>query len=116
MVSGPTPIDVDRFVRSTGIPYDETYRLLADERTRATIQALGVDADATLEHLADRVSRQTGEGLETTRLTLVHIVLPKLESHGLLTYDRTERRVSADRCEIRTDETLEDVAVSVGRS
>ena len=116
MAPDSVPIDVDRFVRSTGITYDETYHLLANEHTRAAIHVLSEDTETTLDRLARTVARRVTDGIDAVRLSLVHVVLPKLESYGLLTYDRRESRVTVERNEVRASGTLEDVVISAGSS
>lgn len=127
MVERDTVIDVGRFCRSTGIPVDEAYRLLADDRTRTVLSVLcEAERAISLEALADAVAAYDGESPadrefdrdrddEPIRLWLVHAVLPKLESHGLVTCERDGADLTVERSRDRL-ETLAEGATSTSQS
>ncbi|MCU4742946.1 hypothetical protein OB955_18560 [Halobacteria archaeon AArc-m2/3/4] len=121
MSTGNTAIDVEQFARLTGISTDETYRLLANERTRATIRVL-VESEQTLplEHVARAVAERKladhpDETVRRVRIALVHSTLPRLEAHGLVTYDRNRKQVRVESPNLQLDGPLDTVA-SPGRS
>ncbi|WP_276254541.1 DUF7344 domain-containing protein [Halomontanus rarus] len=114
-------IGVEQFVRLTGISADETYRLLANECTRATIRVL-IESERTLsldriaEAVAERkLANRPDETVRRIRIALVHSTLPQLEAHGLVTYDRDRKRVRVESPSLQLDGALDTVA-SPGRS
>lgn len=77
----------------------EYYRLLADDRRRAVLDALAErDGATTVSELARAVTeRQTdGESAETAIVALHHVHLPMLDDFDCVDYDREARRVDPD--------------------
>ncbi|MFC6717860.1 hypothetical protein ACFQGT_09485 [Natrialbaceae archaeon GCM10025810] len=84
-----------------GLSVDEMLRLLGSEHVRVVVAHLFERPEVTLEELAEVAVAATAaeEGriatdreYERVRITLFHSTLPRLEDHGLLTFD-TEGRV-----------------------
>ena len=76
---------------------------------------IGVDGAISLDRLLDRTvdrersrrDRPLPEGtLHRLRVALVHVDLPKLDDLGVLSYDRTARRVGAGRTFSRIEARL----------
>ncbi|WP_222916909.1 hypothetical protein [Natrinema sp. SYSU A 869] len=91
-------VDVERFVRLTDVPLDEAYALLANPRTRLTLHVLSTcESPLSLECLTDAVATRDDADEHAVRTALSHVVLPKLESHDVLEYDRDAGTVQLDR-------------------
>lgn len=89
---------------ASGIPVDELFGLLANERRQALISVLAtrdgpVDVDeltraiAALETSTDATDVDEAD-LRRVRLTLHHVHLPKMADRGVISYDRNRRMVA----------------------
>ncbi|SDJ34979.1 DUF7344 domain-containing protein [Natronorubrum texcoconense] len=92
------PVDVDRFTRVAEVSTETAYALLASTRTRIVLHVLSTSGPrSSLEGLATAVARLDPEASPTSaRISLVHVVLPKLEAHGILEYELGEEAVHLD--------------------
>lgn len=74
---------------------------LSDETRRQVVRTLHEDAGVvSMQDLAERIAATSSEGPATTdveslRVRLHHVHLPKLDDNGLVDWDRRERTVSA---------------------
>ncbi|WP_226480532.1 DUF7344 domain-containing protein [Natrinema amylolyticum] len=113
-------VDVERFVRLTDVPLDEAYALLANPRTRLTLHVLSTcESPLSLEGLTDAVASRDDADERTIRAALSHGVLPKLEAHDVLEYDRDVGTVQLDRPVVAVDDpvaALVDRPESMGSS
>ena len=99
MIGGDGEIDIEQFGRLTDLEIDDTYRLLADERTRITIRTLAARDDTiALDDLTEvvRTATDSHSGAQETRLSLAHVVLPKLEAYGVTRYEDEGSRTTVD--------------------
>ncbi|WP_440770734.1 DUF7344 domain-containing protein [Natronorubrum sp. DTA28] len=92
------PVDVDRFTRVAEVSTETAYALLASTRTRIVLHVLSASGPRpSLERLATAVARLDPDGSPTAaRISLVHVVLPKLEANGVLEYELREESVHLD--------------------
>ncbi|WP_440763595.1 DUF7344 domain-containing protein [Natronorubrum sp. DTA7] len=92
------PVDVDRFTRVAEVSTETAYALLASTRTRIALHVLSTAGPrSSLERLATAVARLDPEGSPTSaRISLVHVVLPKLEANSILKYELREESVHLD--------------------
>ncbi|SER18296.1 DUF7344 domain-containing protein [Natrinema salaciae] len=106
-MSAPTPapvVDVERFVRLTDVPLDEAYALLANPRTRLTLHVLSTcEPPLSVDSLTDAVAGRDDADERDIRVSLAHVVLPKLETHDVLDYDRDADTVRLDRPVVAVD-------------
>lgn len=85
---------------TTEITESECFALLADRRRRTLVRTLDeVDTALSIDELAERIAdreyeRPTGDDPRTVRISLAHNHLPRLEDHGVVSYDRDARTVS----------------------
>lgn len=98
MPTSHTPVDVDRFTRLTGVSIETAYSLLASSRLRIGLHVLSTAGpEPSLERLAAAVARLDSEqSPSSARISLVHVVLPKLEAHGILEYELRSGTVHLD--------------------
>ncbi|QLG49236.1 DUF7344 domain-containing protein [Natrinema halophilum] len=103
-------VDVERFVRLTDVSLDEAYALLTNPRTRLTLHVLSsCGPPLPVSKLIDIVcSRDDGDTYDV-RVSLVHVILPKLESHGILEYDRDAGLVYLDRPVVAVDTPITEL-------
>ncbi|AFO57724.1 MULTISPECIES: hypothetical protein [Natrinema] len=100
-------VDVERFVRLTDIPLDEAYALLANPRTRLTLHVLSTCASSlSLAGLTEAVATRDDADEHAVRAALSHAVLPKLEAHDVLEYDRDVGKVRLDRPVVAADDPV----------
>lgn len=103
-----TLVDVDRFTRLTDLPAETAYGLLASTRTRITLHVLSTtEPRVSLERLATAVARLDPETTRSSaRISLVHVVLPKLEAHGVIEYELRSGVVHVDGPVVDLDEPI----------
>ncbi|QCS41411.1 hypothetical protein [Natrinema versiforme] len=113
-MSAPTSapaIDVERFVRLTDVPLDEAYALLANPRTRLTLHVLSAcEPPLSVDRLTDAVAGRDDADERAVRLSLNHVVLPKLEAHDVLEYDCDADTVRLDRPVVAAADPVADLA------
>ncbi|MGQ3411243.1 DUF7344 domain-containing protein [Natrinema sp. LN54] len=113
-MSAPTSapaIDVERFVRLTDVPLDEAYALLANPRTRLTLHVLSAcEPPLSVDRLTDAVAGRDDADERAVRLSLNHVVLPKLEAHDVLEYDCNSDTVRLDRPVVAAADPVADLA------
>ena len=98
-------VDVERFVRFTDVSLDEAYALLANPRTRLTLHVLSTcEPPVSIDGLIRTVGQWDDADDHAVRVSLVHTVLPKLEAHDVLEYDRDAGRVHLERPVVAVDE------------
>lgn len=73
---------------------DECLQLLADSRRRRVIRCLQVEGETTVEHLAVQILGDIPDDCrEQIHAELHHTHLPKLQSYGVVEYDRDDGAV-----------------------
>ncbi|WP_408957178.1 hypothetical protein [Natrinema sp. 74] len=100
-------VDVERFVRLTDVPLDEAYALLANPRTRRSLHVLSTcEPPLSVDELIRIVGRRDDADARAVRVSLVHTVLPKLETHDVLEYDRDGGTVRLERPVVAVDDPV----------
>lgn len=91
----------DDLTRMEGLTTTERHRVLAAERRRVTLEALGgLSGEVALTDLARGVARREGgidaaddEAVRHVKTTLHHVHLPMMDDVGVLTYEPRSRTV-----------------------
>ncbi|ELY67939.1 DUF7344 domain-containing protein [Natrinema versiforme] len=113
-MSAPTSapaIDVERFVQFTDVPLDEAYALLANPRTRLTLHVLSAcEPPLSLGGLTNAVACRDDADEHAVRVSLSHVVLPKLESHDVLEYDCEGDTVRLDKPVVAAADPVAELA------
>ncbi len=100
-------VDVERFVRLTDVPVDEAYALLANPRTRRSLHVLSTcEPPLSVDRLIRIVGQRDDADQHAVRVSLVHTVLPKLEAHDVLEYDRDAGLVRLERPVVAVDDSV----------
>ena len=95
-------------LNANGLPTDAALDALADSRCRAVVERLGrEDAPTELDELSSCLSPEIAESNDRVALQLRHVVLPKLDDVGLVTYDWTANVVTLDEPGHRMAEYLD---------
>jgi len=95
-------------LNANGLPIDAALDVLADPRCRAVVERLACeDAPTELDELSPRLSPEIAESSDRVALRLRHVVLPKLDDVGLVTYDWTANVVTLDEPGHRMAEYLD---------
>lgn len=95
-------------LNASGLSTDATLDVLADSRCRAVVECLvSEDAPTELDELSSRLSPEIGESSDRVALRLRHVILPKLDDVGLVTYDLTANVVTLDEPGQRMAEYLD---------
>lgn len=103
-------VDVERFVRLTDVPLDEAYALLANARTRLTLHVLSTcEPPVSVDRLTDAIVHRDDAEARAVRVSLVHVVLPKLETHDVVEYDRDADAVRLDRPVVAADDAVPEL-------
>lgn len=104
-------VDVERFVRLTSVPLDEAYTLLSNPRTRLTLHVLSTcEPPLPVDRLTDAVTGRDDADERTVRVSLMHVVLPKLEARDVLEYDRETDTVHLERPVVAVDDRVAELA------
>ncbi|ELY41018.1 DUF7344 domain-containing protein [Natronorubrum tibetense] len=117
MAPSRIPVDVDRFTQVAEVPTETAYALLASTRTRVALHVLSTAGSRpSLERLATSVARLDPEGSPTSvRISLVHVVLPKLEANGVLEYELEEEAVHLDGPVVGLEEPIGTAPDATGK-
>ncbi|MFC6769773.1 DUF7344 domain-containing protein [Natrinema soli] len=107
-------VDVERFVRLTDVELDEAYALLANPRTRLILHMLSTcESPLPVDRLTDAVVGRDDADERAVRVSLVHVVLPKLEARDVLEYDRETDTVHLERPVVVADDRVAELAGAV---
>ncbi|PGF16639.1 hypothetical protein CP556_11265 [Natrinema sp. CBA1119] len=107
-------VDVERFVRLTNVPLDEAYALLANPRTRLTLHVLSTcEPPLPVDRLTDAVAGRDDADERAVRVSLSHVVLPKLEARDILEYDRETDTVHLERPVVAADDRVAELAGTI---
>ncbi len=108
-------VDVERFVRLTNVPLDEAYTLLSNPRTRLTLHVLSTcEPPLPVDRLTDAVTGRDDADERTVRVSLMHVILPKLEARDVLEYDHETDTVHLERPVVAVDDRVAELAGTIG--
>lgn len=95
-----------------GSDLDRFFEALADDHRRRVLICLQCRGTVGLQDLADFLADQEdidrgGEAFERLQINLVHLHLPKLADHGLLSFDQRTNTISDESLPKAVEEILD---------
>jgi hypothetical protein len=95
-------------LNANGLPINAALDVLADPRCHAVVERLAREnPPMELDELSLRLTPEIGESSDRVALRLHHVILPKFDDVGLVTYDPTANVVTLDEPGQRMAEYLD---------